>query len=136
MKIRTLQVRNFRSLADINFEFPDLVVLVGKNDAGKSNVLHSIQILCEGTASSIRKEDFYDPDQPIEIKATFVGVRDYLRLCDDRNRPRVEQRIHDDDTITIRRTALRPGELGPIEIKAAGSEEFDRPTGIDAALRT
>lgn len=46
MLIRRLTVRGFRSLYDIDIEFePDITVLVGENDCGKSSVLQCIEII-------------------------------------------------------------------------------------------
>ena len=43
--LRRLQVRGFKSLADVTVEFPRLSVLFGPNSAGKSNLLDAIEAL-------------------------------------------------------------------------------------------
>ncbi|MYK68908.1 MAG: AAA family ATPase [Gammaproteobacteria bacterium] len=43
--LRKLRVQNFRSLADVTIELPQLSVLFGSNAAGKSNLLEAIQAL-------------------------------------------------------------------------------------------
>ena len=43
--LRRLQVRGFKSLADVTVEFPRLSVLFGPNSGGKSNLLDAIQAL-------------------------------------------------------------------------------------------
>src|SRR4051794_38728830 len=116
MKIRSLNIQNFRSLANVSLNLKDLVAFVGRNDAGKSNVLDALELLFEGTASDIRKEDFYNAEHPIEVRAVLEGVQDFLPLCDERNRPKIEERIHDGDKITIRRLSNGPGNLTGIEI--------------------
>ena len=45
MKINKLQVRGFRSLADVEWEPGDLNVLIGPNASGKSNVLRILEML-------------------------------------------------------------------------------------------
>jgi predicted ATP-dependent endonuclease of OLD family len=133
MKLRQLKVTNLRSLVQLDLSVPDLAILIGRNDTGKSNTITAIQLLCEGSAASIRAEDFF-ADGSITIEATFAGVRQFLPLIEERNRVRLEERILEGDTITIRRIATGPKELGAIEIKDADGE-FGRPTGIDAPLR-
>ncbi len=128
-------MKNFRSIQDERFVLPDLTVLVGKNDVGKSNLLEAVKILLEGTAASVEQEDFYDLGNPIETRAVLDGIGGYLELCDQRNRPKVEQRIHQDGLLTIRRIAEAPKKLGDIEILDPASGEFSTPTGIDAALK-
>lgn len=133
MKLRSLDVRNFRSLREWTVTFKEFNVLVGKNDAGKSNVLAAIQLLCEGTPSSITEEDFYDLDSPIEIRATFGDVRRHLDLCDANNRPRLAERISDRDEIMVRR--ISDGrKLGKLEIRNPDGT-FGLPVGIEAALK-
>lgn len=46
MLVKRLSVKGFRSLYDIDIEFePDITVLVGENDCGKSSVLQCIEII-------------------------------------------------------------------------------------------
>jgi hypothetical protein len=45
MKIRAIEIKNYRSLRDIKMtELGDLVILVGKNSSGKSNVLEALEL--------------------------------------------------------------------------------------------
>lgn len=92
-------------------------------------------MLFEGTAASIDSEDFYDSATPLEIVAVLAGVREYLGLCDERNRLKIEERIDADGLLTIRRVAVWPRKLGSIEVLDPRSGEFGTPTGIDAAIR-
>lgn len=136
MVLTELAVRNFRSIKEETFCFPPLAILIGKNNSGKTNVLEAARILLEGTAKDVSVEDFFDPSQDIEIGATFSGVREYLPLCEQRHRPRIEERIADADRIVVRRTVdAITGKLSKIEIRDE-SGEFATPTGIDAGLRT
>ncbi len=45
MKVRRLKISGYRNLHQIETEFGDLTVLVGKNDAGKSNIIHAVELL-------------------------------------------------------------------------------------------
>lgn len=45
MRIKKIEIENYRSLAKIELEFGDLTVLIGKNDAGKSNILKVLDLL-------------------------------------------------------------------------------------------
>ena len=45
MKIKKIEIENYRSLKKIELEFGDLTVLIGKNDAGKSNILKVLDLL-------------------------------------------------------------------------------------------
>jgi len=108
LTLKEIHIKNFRSIRDERFMLQPLAIVVGKNDVGKSNLLEAVRVLFEGSAASIDSEDFYDLGTAIEITATLQGVRDYLELCDEKNRPKIEQRIGAEGLLTIRRVLLRP----------------------------
>ena len=45
MRIKKIEIENYRSLKSIELEFGDLTVLIGKNDAGKSNILKFLDLI-------------------------------------------------------------------------------------------
>jgi predicted ATP-dependent endonuclease of OLD family len=135
LTIKEISITNFRSIRSERFELLPLTILVGKNDVGKSNLLEAIRVLFEGTATSVDSEDFYDPAVPLEIVAVLAGVQEHLTLCDERNRPKIDQRIDANGLLTIRRVAGSPRKLGSIEVRDPSSGEFGTPTGIDAAMK-
>src|SRR6266496_610312 len=135
LTINEISVTNFRSIRSERFDLLPLTILVGKNDVGKSNLLGAMQLLFEGTATSVDAEDFYNPAEPLEISAVLAGVSDYLPLCDERNRTKIEQRLDEHGLMIIRRIAPSPRKLGNIEVRDPNSGEFGTPTGIDAAMK-
>jgi putative ATP-dependent endonuclease of OLD family len=135
LTLKEIHIKNFRSIRDERFILQPLTIVIGKNDVGKSNLLEAIQALFEGSAASLDSEDFYDLGAQIEITAVLEGVRDYVELCDERNRPKIEQRVADDGLLTIRRVCAAPKQLRGIEILDPASGEFTTPTGIDAAIK-
>jgi predicted ATP-dependent endonuclease of OLD family len=52
MKISSIYVNSFRSLCEFDLSLPSLSVLIGRNDAGKSNVLRAVQLLLDDRAIS------------------------------------------------------------------------------------
>lgn len=135
LRIREIIVKNFRSIHDECFRLPALTVLVGRNDVGKSNLLEAVRVLLEGTATSVGSEDFYDPNSPLEICAALEGVPDYLILCDERNRAKVDQRLDQNGLFVIRRVAKSPKDLGDLEVLDPKSGQFSVITGIGAPLK-
>jgi energy-coupling factor transporter ATP-binding protein EcfA2 len=134
-RIDTVGIKNYRSILDETFPLSNLTALVGKNDVGKSNFLDAVALLFEGSATSLGPEDFYDPNEPVEIVVALRGAMAYLPLCDERNRSRVQQSIAPNDVLTLRRIAPSPREFGRIEILDPVGGKFSTPTGIDAAIR-
>lgn len=78
MKIKRVVIKNFRSIKNLEFDFPDsnFLILVGANNAGKSNIIRAINnILGPEWWSDDRLEtyDFYarDRQNKIFISLTF-----------------------------------------------------------------
>jgi predicted ATPase len=46
-RIKRITIKNYRSIADLTVEMPDLMVLVGENGSGKSNFVDALRFLSE-----------------------------------------------------------------------------------------
>jgi putative ATP-dependent endonuclease of the OLD family len=60
MKLKKIHIKNFKSIKDLEFEFPDsgILVLVGENNSGKSNIIRAIDAICgEGWYGKDKLED-------------------------------------------------------------------------------
>lgn len=135
LQLSKLTIANFRSVEGHAFDFPGLTFLVGKNDAGKSNVLNAIQILLEGGSNDLSELDYYDRDRQMIIEAEFSGADRYLALCDEKNRSKIADRLVDAKSIRVRKTADRENGLSKLEIFDPRTDTFSTPTGIDAPLK-
>ncbi len=82
MKITRIQIKNFRSLNDININVGDLNTILGANGVGKSNILTALNVFFRNKVSSIsndfalKEDDFFlkDTTTPIEITITFEDL--------------------------------------------------------------
>jgi predicted ATP-dependent endonuclease of OLD family len=82
MKIKSVGLQGFRGYSSrIDVEFPDLRVLVGKNDIGKSSILEALDIFFnEGKASvkmdkeDINKDNLMIGNNTIEISVEFEDL--------------------------------------------------------------
>jgi putative ATP-dependent endonuclease of OLD family len=74
MYIQKLRIKNFRSFADQEIIIDPLTAFVGRNGAGKSNVLHAIEFFYN-LGMKLEAEDFHgrDTGAPAEITVTFTG---------------------------------------------------------------
>ncbi|HLZ60856.1 MAG TPA: AAA family ATPase [Ktedonosporobacter sp.] len=64
MVLKSLKVSDYRSLDNFVLELRSFTILIGRNDAGKSNVLRTIELLLnDGAASKISKHDWGKVDK-------------------------------------------------------------------------
>jgi len=73
MKLVRVRIENFRSIRSEEFAFPEsnMLVLVGANNAGKSNIIRAIDAICGDTwygREKIEPHDYYLRDAEREIK--------------------------------------------------------------------
>jgi len=88
VKLEKLIISNFRSYKDeIEIDFNDLNVFVGKNDIGKSTILEALDIFInegKGTVKidtdDINKQALNEGDTEIRIGAVFVSLPDELTI--------------------------------------------------------
>ncbi|MDB4542778.1 ATP-binding protein [bacterium] len=86
MKIKSVRIKGFRGYAEaICVDMSDLLVLVGKNDVGKSTVLEALDLFFnegKGTVKldkeDINKDNARDGDDMIEISVEFSDLPDRL----------------------------------------------------------
>ena len=79
MKIQKVEIANFRSIKSLAFSPGDYTVLIGENNAGKSNILRAVNlVLGESwpTERAFSDEDFYNQDtsEPVSIKVYFDEI--------------------------------------------------------------
>lgn len=82
MRVVKLSIKNYKSFDNsgeiINFYSPH-TLLIGKNNAGKSNIFSALNLLL-GTKNpnyiKIEEADFFDTTKPIEINLTIGGITD------------------------------------------------------------
>jgi putative ATP-dependent endonuclease of the OLD family len=58
MRIKSVQIHNFRSIKDGNFDLMDYAVILGANNAGKSNIITALRIFYEDKIKFNKKLDF------------------------------------------------------------------------------
>lgn len=82
MRIRSVHIKNLRSIADQTVEFDRYNCLVGANGAGKSTVLCALNVFFRETQNAttdltaLQLEDFHakNTSDPIEITVEFTGL--------------------------------------------------------------
>lgn len=86
MKIQTVRIKGFRGYSkEITVEVADLLVLVGKNDVGKSTVLEALDVFFNDGKGAVKldkddinKDNLNAGDDTIEIAVEFTELPDSL----------------------------------------------------------
>lgn len=79
MKLAKIAIHNIRSLTDVSFNLEDYSLLVGENNAGKTNVISSLRMFYEDDIKFDPKEDFpkcTTTDQESWMELEFVTTAD------------------------------------------------------------
>lgn len=73
MKLKRVTIRNFRCCENLCLDVASMHAIVGPNNAGKSTILHALDLLFNPSARKISEESFFQKDvsRRIEIEAVF-----------------------------------------------------------------
>lgn len=101
MLLKSVHVKNFRSILCETLSCENLTVLVGPNNSGKSSFLHAIELF-QNKSAKIDKEDYYDGDtkKNIEITITFKNLSN---LAIEQFTKYVHQNDHQENELVVRR---------------------------------
>jgi predicted ATP-dependent endonuclease of OLD family len=99
MKITRVIIRNWRSVKDADFQPADMTILVGANNAGKTNILSGINFLMGDrwpAPGNLLDSDFYlsDRKREIFIQLDFEDAP-YSRLDFDTSRSTYTMQAYD-----------------------------------------
>src|SRR5665213_3875575 len=75
MRIKTLEVENFRALRDSSIDLSPSTVLIGENNSGKSAFLRALELFFSGSPR-VKAKDFSDDNvaEPINITVHFSDL--------------------------------------------------------------
>lgn len=100
MKILSVQIENWRSIRALEMQFQDLLILIGQNNHGKSNILSALLFFFgEIKAQDL---DFNTGAQELYVDVTFVDL-------DDTDRMTFKKYLSSAGTIRVRKTAYFGG---------------------------
>lgn len=132
--LESVEIKNFRSCEDVQFRLGDPVVaLLGKNGAGKTNVLHAIQLVaeqCVGGTDSAFGLSPRERSQPTRFSLQFsieASLYDYriARTTPAKEKEPLEERLERDGLVLFSRN----GET--LDAPAA-----DFPASLRVGMRT
>ena len=113
MIIKSVEVKNFRSIREARLDCDNLTAIVGQNGAGKSSFLYAVDTFYD-TKAPITEEDFFDRDvgSPIEIRVTYGDLR-------EDEKEEFSPYIKDNRLIVTKRISSENGHITPRYYAAA-----------------
>lgn len=136
--ISKINIQNFKSIINQEFELSSFTPLVGYNNAGKSNILEAIKWVLRKT--SLSSSYFNDLTQPIVVSASIDGIsEEILENIDQAHRARIEPFLNN-GTLTVKRIQLNPGQtVAQIQLQVLDPNDNitwqNNPAGIDNAIK-
>ncbi len=100
MKIKSVLLHNFRSIKEVKFDLKDFSMLVGENNAGKSNVITALRMFYEDNGAKFdEKRDF--PKFDTDDKESWVEL-EFLTSANEQSKL-AEQYKSKDNILKVRR---------------------------------
>ena len=114
MKIQKVSIHNYRSICDLDFLSESMVILLGPNNHGKSNILSAIEFaLSPGAKPSLSDFNvFCGEEYVLWVEITFHELTEQEKTT-------FKKYLRQDDTFCIRKTATIK-EGGKIEVSLNG----------------
>ncbi len=133
MKIKNIQVNNFRSIEKIDLNLGDFCVFVGQNNHGKTNFFEAIDWFYspKGSIADIKRKGAKE-EEAVEVMVTFTGVQEGIgRMKSEKNKATLEKILKKDE-VKIKRSSNAKSRSIFDEEKQEWTEKL--PTGFDNSL--
>lgn len=134
MKIKSIEIKNFRSIKDAIIEMSDFNILVGQNNCGKTNFFEAVDFFYNGVPKKVDINSLrfkHDISFEIEVSIKFSDCQEGAsKMKNEKNKASILKAIGDSDEITITRSSLN---LKKRTVFVNGAE-VNPGTGFDTAL--
>ena len=94
MKIKDINIENWRSIKNLSAEINDFSVIIGQNNHGKSNIISALLFFFGKIKPN--EQDFLDSNNPVKIEITF----DHL---DEADKTTFQKYLSSDNTIKVQK---------------------------------
>ena len=80
MRIKKVEIKNFRTLHDVVIDFHNITTFIGPNGSGKSTVLYALDWFFNGSKDGeLTEEDatYHHEDEPIEVRVLLNFISNF-----------------------------------------------------------
>lgn len=131
MKIKSITIKNFRSIESTELTFSDFNILIGQNNTGKTNFFEAVNWFYTGSNCNSDMKFQREPQREILVSLEFTGAQHGAEnMINEANRTKIQNILAGEDTIKITRCSSEPKKR-TVEING---EVKKNPTGFDTAL--
>jgi len=131
MKIRTVQIENFRSIENSEVLFTDFNIIVGQNNTGKTNFFEAISWFFSGSTTADSMKYMKDSTREVVVTVEFVDAQHGANnMLNEGNKAKILGVLGDSDVISVTR---RSSDSRKRTVRVGG-EDRKNPTGFDTAL--
>jgi predicted ATP-dependent endonuclease of OLD family len=116
LKIKSVIIENFRSIKQLQLNFKDLVMIIGENNSGKTNILKALSLFFSSSVRGMCIEDFCDKKTQNEIKITITFDR--LTASESSN-IKIKKYLSNGE-LTVQKSFYCDQETGKYESKFSG----------------
>jgi len=102
MKIKEVQIENWRSIRNVDLTFQDLMIFIGQNNHGKSNILSALLFFF----GEIKPQelDFNNETDELYVEITFDDL-------DENDKSTFSKYVTTDNNVKVRKTAYSSGSF-------------------------
>ncbi len=116
LKIKSVTIENFRSIKKLQLNFKDLVMIIGENNSGKTNILKAFSLFFSSSVRGMCVEDFCDKKPQNEIKITIT----FNRLTDNESSNIKIRQYLSNGELTVQKSFHCDQETGKYETNFSG----------------
>lgn len=102
MKINKINISNFRSIINVEINFENLMMFIGQNNHGKSNILYSLLFFFGEI--KVQDLDFFDGTDELFVEIEFTELDEYDKIT-------FKKYLTSSNSILVRKTAYKAGSF-------------------------
>jgi len=128
MKLKQIEIDKFRSIDHISIVIDKLAVLIGENNAGKTNILKALDLFYQDSVKGINEEYFYfkDQNQPISISITYDRLTEY-----EKNQKYLKHWTYSNDSIKVKKVIEWDNQLQKCKMTLFGWQAKPKEVHFD-----
>ncbi|MGD9159893.1 MAG: AAA family ATPase [Desulfobacteraceae bacterium] len=130
MKLKDIEIEKFRTIDNLFVSMKDMLIMVGENNSGKSNILQALDLFYQDSVRGIDAEFFCfkDCSLPISISLTYDRLED-----EEKNHPILKNWIYQ-DSIKVKKIVQKENDSDKFKMQFLGWQAKPVESHFDLSL--